>query len=73
MHQTLTRHAPSDWRGFARRIDAEMLSTVGPAPARMPRIYVCGPTVFVENAAELLVQLGHASSAIRTERFGPTG
>ena len=47
--------------------------TVGPAPARWPRMYVCGPSTFVERAANLLVALGHAPDAIRTERFGPTG
>ena len=70
---TLTRDQPPNWGGFARRIDAEMLTTVGPAPRRGPRIYVCGPTAFVEQAANLLVQLGHQPAAIRTERFGPTG
>jgi ferredoxin-NADP reductase len=70
---TLTRRAPAGWGGFARRIDAEMLTTVGPAPIRRPRIYVCGPSAFVERAAEVLVQLGHPAAAIRTERFGPTG
>jgi ferredoxin-NADP reductase len=70
---TFTRYPPSGWEGFARRIDVEMLRTVGPSPARTPRIYACGPTAFVEQAAELLVQLGHAPAAIRTERFGPTG
>jgi ferredoxin-NADP reductase len=72
-HCTFTRDPPPGWGGFARRIDAEMLTTVGPAPMRRPRIYVCGPTAFVEQAANLLVQLGHAPAAIRTERFGPTG
>jgi ferredoxin-NADP reductase len=68
-------HAPSAGRmaGFARRHDAETLTTVGPAPARLPGICVCGPTAFVEQAAELFTQLGHAPSAIRSERFGPTG
>lgn len=70
---TFTREPPPDWRGFARRIDAEMLRTVGPSPTRRPRIFVCGPTPFVEQAAELLVKLGHEPAAIRTERFGPTG
>jgi ferredoxin-NADP reductase len=73
VHYTLTRHAPPGWGGFARRIDREMLATVGPAPTERPRIFVCGPTAFVERAAELLVQLGHAPDAVRTERFGPTG
>jgi ferredoxin-NADP reductase len=73
VHYTFTRRPPPGCQGFARRIDVNMLTTVGPAPARVPRIHVCGPTAFVEQAAELLVQLGHAPSAIRTERFGPTG
>ena len=73
VHHTFTRVPPPDWDGFARRIDAEMLRTVGPSPIGRPRIYVCGPTAFVERAAELLVKLGHEPAAIRTERFGPTG
>ena len=54
-------------------IDAEMLSAVGPGPTRRPRIYACGPTAFVERAADLLVELGHEPTTIRVERFGPTG
>src|SRR3954447_6395621 len=73
VHQTFTREAPADWTGFARRIDAEMLSEVGPAPSQRPRIFTCGPTAFVERAAELLVELGHDAAAIHAERFGPTG
>jgi ferredoxin-NADP reductase len=73
VHYTFTREPPPDWRGFARRIDAEMLRTVGPAPNRRPRAFVCGPTTFVERAADLLIQLGHGADAVRTERFGPTG
>jgi ferredoxin-NADP reductase len=73
VHYTFTRHPPADWTGFARRVDAEMLRTVGPAPARRPRVYVCGPTAFVERANDLLVELGHDPSAIRAERFGPSG
>lgn len=37
------------------------------------RVYVCGPTGFVESAAQLLQDRGHEPSEIRTERFGPTG
>jgi ferredoxin-NADP reductase len=70
---TLTREQPSDWQGFGRRIDAEMLAAVGPPPAAMPRVFVCGPTAFVEQAADLLVAAGHGPGAIRAERFGPTG
>jgi ferredoxin-NADP reductase len=70
---TLTRERPAGWSGFDRRIDAEMLEAVGPTPQVHPKVFVCGPTPFVEHAADLLVSLGHAASDIRTERFGPTG
>jgi ferredoxin-NADP reductase len=50
-----------------------MLAEVAPSPAERPRFYACGPTPFVEAVAEALVQLGHDPSAIKTERFGPTG
>jgi ferredoxin-NADP reductase len=70
---TLTREQPDGWMGFGRRVDAEMLETVGPPPAARPRVFVCGPTGFVEQAADLLVALGHDPGTIRAERFGPTG
>ena len=70
---TFTRRAPPGWGGFARRIDHEMLAAVSPVPAQRPQIFICGPTAFVEQAADLLVSLGHSPGAIRTERFGPTG
>jgi ferredoxin-NADP reductase len=74
IHVTLTRGpAPPGWAGFTRRIDRDMLAGVGPEPARRPRIYVCGPTSFVEEAARLLVELGHEPADVHTERFGPTG
>jgi ferredoxin-NADP reductase len=70
----LTREpAPPGWTGYARRIDLEMLREVGPPPESAPHIYVCGPTPFVEEAARLLVELGHPPAAVRTERFGNTG
>ena len=70
---TLTRSQPPGWTGYARRVDAEMLAEVGPSPAEKPRVYVCGPTPFVEATAEALVQLGHQPESVKTERFGPTG
>jgi ferredoxin-NADP reductase len=70
---TLTREQPQGWQGYARRVDADMLEEVAPAPSRRPQVYVCGPTPFVEAVAEGLVALGHEPKAIRTERFGPTG
>ena len=73
VHVTLTREQPPGWSGSARRVDAEMLRDARPAAAEAPRMFVCGPTAFVERAADLLVELGHEPSAIRAERFGPTG
>jgi ferredoxin-NADP reductase len=35
--------------------------------------FVCGPTRFVEVAAEALVGLGYEPGRVRTERFGPSG
>jgi ferredoxin-NADP reductase len=59
--------------GYARRADAELLAEVGPSPAKQPRVYVRGPTPFVEAVAEAVVHLGHEPRGIKTERFGPTG
>src|SRR3954466_15605197 len=73
VHQTFPREPPAGWSGFARRVDADMVSHVGPAPSQRPRIFICGPTAFVERAADLLVGLGHDAAAIHAERFGPTG
>jgi ferredoxin-NADP reductase len=70
---TLTRDAPPGWDGYTRRIDREMLSEVAWPATERPRSYICGPTSFVEAAADALVALGHDPGAIRTERFGPTG
>jgi ferredoxin-NADP reductase len=70
---TLTRSQPAGWKGYARRVDAEMLTEVGPASTERPHVYVCGPTPFVEAVASALVELGHEPQRIKTERFGPTG
>jgi ferredoxin-NADP reductase len=69
---TLTRGQPDGWEGYARRIDGEMLSEVFGAPDDATA-FVCGPTRFVEIAADGLVGLGYDPSRVRTERFGPTG
>jgi ferredoxin-NADP reductase len=73
IHTTLTRERPPGWQGWDRRVDREMLVAAGFGPVANPRIYVCGPTPFVERAADLLVELGHPPAAVHTERFGPTG
>jgi ferredoxin-NADP reductase len=73
VHTLTPSQPPPGWTGYARRVDAEMLEEVGPGPAGRPRVYVCGPTPFVEAVAEALVHLGHQPQQIKTERFGPTG
>jgi ferredoxin-NADP reductase len=35
--------------------------------------YVCGSATFAESLSQLLIQLGFAPSAVRIERFGPSG
>ena len=73
VHHALTHDPPTPWTGFGRRVDADMLSAVGPAPTQRPCIFVCGPTVFVGRTVDLLVQLGHEPATIRAEDFGPIG
>jgi ferredoxin-NADP reductase len=68
---TLTREQPDGWTGYSRRVDRELLTEV--APAELALAFVCGPTPFVENVAQVLVDLGHEPARIKTERFGPTG
>jgi len=69
----LTRAWPGGWSGHRGRIDRALVDAVAWPPQQRPHIYVCGPTAFVEAAAELLVETGHRPDSIKTERFGPTG
>lgn len=69
----LTRAQPAGWKGYARRIDQEMLKQVTEPLGRTAQVYICGPTRFVETAANGLVRFGLNSNQVRTERFGPTG
>lgn len=73
VHLTLTREWPSEWTGYRRRIDMELLRDVSWTPGERQLAYVCGPSSFVEAAANALVELGHDAARIRTERFGPSG
>jgi ferredoxin-NADP reductase len=69
----LTREWPEGWPGHTGRIDRALLEDLVGPPAALPNIYICGPTGFVEAAAQWLVEIGHPPSRIRTERFGPSG
>lgn len=70
---TLTRSHPGGWNGYARRIDQDMLREVAGPLGKSAQVYICGPTLLVESAANTLVKLGIKPGQIRTERFGPTG
>ena len=70
---TLTRSQPPSWKGYARRVDAQMLAEVAWPTADRPLAYVCGPTNFVESVAAGLVGLGYPAGRVKTERFGATG
>jgi ferredoxin-NADP reductase len=70
---TLTREQPDGWEGYARRLDDAMLAEVFGPPDGAATVFVCGPTRFVEVAADGLVGLGYEPSRVRTERFGPSG
>jgi ferredoxin-NADP reductase len=70
---TLTRTQPNGWPGPRRRIDKTLLAEACYSPDQNPKIFVCGPTSLVEEAARMSVELGHEPQAIKTERFGPSG
>ena len=70
--QTLTRSQPPGWTGYDRRIDRQMLAEAIAAAGAQPLVYICGPTLLVEAAANALVELGVPPGQVRTERFGPT-
>jgi ferredoxin-NADP reductase len=55
------------------RVSVGDLTVPGWTPDERLRIYVCGPTGFVESVTTKLTEQGHRPSAIRTERFGPSG
>jgi ferredoxin-NADP reductase len=70
---SLTQTQPAGWQGYTRLIDKSMIEeTMGPFRSQMPMVYVCGPTPFVEAAADMLVMSGFHDQVIRTERFGGT-
>ncbi|GAA2638317.1 ferredoxin reductase [Paractinoplanes durhamensis] len=67
-----TRKTPDGWPAPPKRIDVATINSYGWPAEFTPDCYVCGPTTFVEAAADILVALGHDPKRIRTERFGGT-
>jgi ferredoxin-NADP reductase len=68
-----TRTAPPGSGQPTGRINAALIASAGWPPEESPAVFACGPTGFVEAAADLLVRAGQNPGAIKTERFGPTG
>jgi ferredoxin-NADP reductase len=65
-----TRKTPDGWPDPPKRIDVATLNTYGWPPEFGADTFVCGPTSFVETAADIMIALGHDPRRIRTERFG---
>ena len=70
---TLTVQRLADGEVSPYLVDEAMLREVAFEPRELPRSFVCGPTSFVEEVADLLVSLGHEPALVKTERFGPSG
>lgn len=68
-----TREAPAGVAAPPGRLTGARLAEAGWPAQFAPACFVCGPTGFVEAAADLLVAAGHPAERIKTERFGPTG
>ncbi|MCK0118230.1 ferredoxin reductase [Isoptericola sp. S6320L] len=67
-----TREAPPGVIRPVGRLSADDVAAHVIPPGERPRVFVCGPTGFVESVAELLLDAGHDPARIRTERFGGT-
>lgn len=65
-----TRQAPPEAQVPPGRLTPERLAAAVTPPQNNPRVYVCGPTPFVEAVAGWLIDAGHDPARIRTERFG---
>jgi len=65
-----TRRVPTGDGTSPGRLTRERLAALVLPAADRPRVFVCGPTGFVEQVAVWLQELGHAAGDIRTERFG---
>jgi ferredoxin-NADP reductase len=69
-----TRHAPQGWIGTVGRLDGARVTSwaaeTAPVDGGAVSTYICGPTRFVELAADTLVAAGADPMSVRTERFG---
>jgi ferredoxin-NADP reductase len=65
-----TRSAPDGWPAPVGRLTPERIAAATWAPDVHPQVFICGPTPFVEAAANAMVAVGHDPGRVRTERFG---
>lgn len=65
-----TRQVPDGWPRPAGRVSRGILVQYTIPASDEPTVFVCGPTGFVEAVADLLVEMGHPSDLVKTERFG---
>lgn len=65
-----TRAAPPEASLPPGRLTPERLRGAAVPADENPRVYVCGPTPFVEAVSRWLLDAGHRPGDIRTERFG---
>jgi ferredoxin-NADP reductase len=55
------------------RVSSDVITAATWSPEAKPAIFICGPSGFVEAAADLLIKAGHHPESIKTELFGATG
>jgi ferredoxin-NADP reductase len=72
VHFVFTHSSPPSWQGHRGSVDRELLDRVAWPAEDQPLILVCGSTEFVETIAGFLVEIGHRSADIKTQRFGST-
>jgi ferredoxin-NADP reductase len=68
-----TRAAPPGTRARTGRLDGDRLAALAGPQDAGAACFVCGPTGFVENIANLLTDWGLDPRQVKTERFGPSG
>jgi ferredoxin-NADP reductase len=68
---TLTDNHPHNWMGLTERLDKRIIKdALLVLKDDNPDTYICGPTNFVENIADILLELTFNRNKIKTERFG---
>jgi ferredoxin-NADP reductase len=55
---------PSDWQGFSRRMDAQMLRDTMPPADPETSILVSGPNQMMQDVRQILMTLGYAPNAV---------